>query len=84
MVLSAIVRQLEIVGEATKRLSVPVRNAHPEAPWRKMAGSRDVLIHAYDEVDLDLLWRIATESLPQACIACELILHHRGLNVASA
>jgi uncharacterized protein with HEPN domain len=44
----AVVRNLEIIGEATKRLSDRCRQCHPQIPWREMAGMRDVLIHAYD------------------------------------
>ncbi|MBI1827487.1 MAG: DUF86 domain-containing protein [Planctomycetes bacterium] len=62
---SAVVRQLEIVGEVTKRLSTAFRSAHPELPWKDMAGLRDVLIHQYDEVDLDLVWDIATVKAPE-------------------
>lgn len=48
----AIIRQLEIIGEATKRLSKGLRSRHTEVPWRRMAGLRDVLIHDYFGVDL--------------------------------
>ena len=63
MMMSAVVRQLEIVGEATKRLSRAFRDAHPQIPRRRMAGLRDVLIHLYDEVDLDLVWEIAATEI---------------------
>jgi uncharacterized protein with HEPN domain len=52
----AIVRRLEIIGEATKRLSDTFRARYPEVRWKQMAGMRDLLIHDYDEVDLDLVW----------------------------
>jgi uncharacterized protein with HEPN domain len=52
------VRQLEVIGEATKRLSVPLREAHPEIPWRRIAGLRDVLIHDYMGVDIDAVWQV--------------------------
>jgi uncharacterized protein with HEPN domain len=52
----AVIRCLEILGEATKRLSPEVRILHPDLPWRAMAGMRDVLIHAYDQVDLEEVW----------------------------
>lgn len=62
---SAVIRQLEIVGEATKRLSETFRDNHPDIPWQKMAGMRDILIHAYDAVDLDEVWNAATQSIPR-------------------
>lgn len=55
---SAILHQLLIVGEAAKRLSDAFRAAHPTIPWKLMAGMRDKLIHAYDEVDLEEVWKI--------------------------
>ncbi|MBW4521010.1 MAG: DUF86 domain-containing protein [Scytolyngbya sp. HA4215-MV1] len=59
------IRQLEIIGEATKRLSVAFRDHHPDLPWQKMAGMRDILIHAYDAVDLDEVWNAANQSIPR-------------------
>ena len=61
----AVVRQLEIIGEATKRLSADLRAAHPEVPWRPMAGLRDVLIHDYMGVDFAVVWGIVEHHLPQ-------------------
>ncbi len=52
----AVIRCLEILGEATKRLSPEFRRLQPDLPWRAMAGMRDVLIHAYDQVDLEEVW----------------------------
>ena len=74
MMMSAVVRQLEIVGEATKRLSKAFRDAHPQIPWRRMAGLRDVLIHLYDEVDLDLVWEIAAAEIPAIRETLECLL----------
>jgi uncharacterized protein with HEPN domain len=53
----ALLRCLEVMGEATKRLSAGCRASHPEIPWRAMAGLRDVLIHADDKVDLQEVWQ---------------------------
>jgi uncharacterized protein with HEPN domain len=61
---SAVVRQLEIIGEATKRVSDEVRASSPDIPWRQMAGMRDILIHAYDHVNLDQVWYATQTSIP--------------------
>ncbi|TVS04420.1 MAG: DUF86 domain-containing protein [Cyanobium sp. PLM2.Bin73] len=59
-----VIRCLEIVGEATKRLSRELRLLHPGVPWRAMAGMRNVLIHAYDQVDLEEVW-MAYQRFPE-------------------
>lgn len=60
----ATIRQLEIVGEATKLLSMDLRQRYPEVPWRRIAGLRDVLIHQYMGVDLVAVWEIAVGQIP--------------------
>jgi uncharacterized protein with HEPN domain len=60
----AVVRQLEIIGEATKRVSKEFRAKHPDIPWSDMAGMRDVLIHDYIDVDFDVVWKTASENIP--------------------
>lgn len=62
---AAVIHEILILGEATKRLSEDVTNAHPSIPWRRMAGMRDKLIHEYDRVDLNLVWEVVTSELPR-------------------
>ena len=67
----AIVRPLEIMGEATKRLSAELRNRHPDIAWRSMSAIRDVLIHNYMGVDLDVVWDVTEHSLPEVKLGVE-------------
>lgn len=60
----AVVRNLEIIGEATKNLSTELRAQHPDMPWKGMASVRDRLIHHYFGVNLDVVWHIVTTELP--------------------
>lgn len=52
----AVLRRLEVIGEAVKCLSSEYKESHPQIPWRKIAGMRDVLIHEYFQVDLEQVW----------------------------
>ena len=61
----AVIRNLEIIGEAVKRLSEDLRRDHREIPWREIAGFRDVLIHDYMGVKLNLVWNVVERHLPQ-------------------
>ena len=60
----AVIRNFEIIGEATKRLSESIRENTPEFPWSGVARFRDVLIHQYEGVDLDEVWRRVEEDVP--------------------
>lgn len=60
----AVVRALEIVGEATKRIPEAVRGREPSVPWRAMAGMRDKLSHDYISVNVAVVWKTASEDLP--------------------
>jgi uncharacterized protein with HEPN domain len=61
---SATIHALQIMGEATKRLTMAFRDRHMAVDWRGMAGMRDVLIHHYDRVDLSLVWAVAIQQVP--------------------
>lgn len=58
MIQDAVIRNLKIIGEATKRISEELRNQYPQIPWREMAGLRDVLIHDYFGIDLNIVWNV--------------------------
>lgn len=60
----AFVRSLEIIGEATKKLTDEFRAEHPDIPWREMAAMRDVLIHDYFGVDYDIVWDVVQNEVP--------------------
>jgi len=61
----AVVRALEIMGEATKRLPISIRQRYPDVPWRGIAGMRDRIIHGYDNVDLQIVWDVVKRDIPQ-------------------
>ncbi len=60
----AVVRRLEIIGEAVKGITPPLRESHPEIPWKRVAGFRDILIHAYSDVNLRMVWNVIETDLP--------------------
>ncbi len=70
----AVVRNLEIIGEAAKHVPAEVRDMHPEIEWQRIAGLRDILIHAYFGVDLNIVWNIVEVKLPVLRDQIKLIL----------
>lgn len=60
----AVIRALEIIGEATKKVPQNIKQRYPKVPWREMAGIRDKLIHDYFGVNLEVIWRTVQEDLP--------------------
>ena len=64
LLVSAIIRELEILGEAAARISEKTRKQFPELPWNKLIGMRNRLIHAYFDVDHNIVWKTAKEDLP--------------------
>jgi uncharacterized protein with HEPN domain len=59
-----VVRNLEVIGEAVKQVPELIREAHSDVPWKKIAGLRDILIHAYFGIDLELIWDVTIHKLP--------------------
>ena len=71
---SAVLHQLLVMGEAVKRLPGSFRQEHPAVPWRQIAGLRDVLIHAYDDIDDAEVWRVLIRDLPRVLREIEPLL----------
>ncbi len=61
----ATLRRLEVIGEAVKNLPLSFRKKHPKIFWKKMAGMRDILIHEYFGVDMELVWKISIKDVPK-------------------
>jgi uncharacterized protein with HEPN domain len=63
--IDAVIRNLQIIGEAAKVIPESVRAAYPNVEWKKIAGLRDILAHQYFEVDLDIIWDVLQSKLPE-------------------
>lgn len=70
----AVVRRLEVIGEASRRVSEEARSALAQVPWGAMVGMRNIMIHRYDDVDLKIVWDSVQDSLPPLVVAIESIL----------
>ena len=74
MLRGAVERHVEIIGEAAGRVSPAFREAHPEIPWRRIVAQRHVLAHKYGEIEHELIWRVATEHIPELIAGLEPLL----------
>ncbi len=63
--INAVVRSIEIIGEASKKIPKSLRDLRPEIPWKKMTGMRDKMTHAYFGIDLEIIWKVASEEIKQ-------------------
>jgi len=75
---NAIIRELEIIGEAVKNIPESVKLSHPDVPWKKIAGMRDKLIHHYFGISLDIIWDVLKYDLSQLKKQIQKILNERG------
>jgi uncharacterized protein with HEPN domain len=62
--INAVVRSIEVIGEAAKKIPKTLKNKYPDIPWRKIIGMRDKLIHEYFGIDIEILWKTAKEDIP--------------------
>lgn len=74
----ALVRLLEVVGEAAKGVSLNLRQSYRSIAWAEIARTRDRLIHGYFDVDLDIVWQIITRDLPPLIAGLEKIISPKG------
>jgi uncharacterized protein with HEPN domain len=75
MMQNAVMRSFEVVGEAARRVSPEFREAHPEVPWRLLGDFRNKLIHDYFGLDLDVIWKTATEDAPRLLAQIEGLIN---------
>jgi len=64
LLVAAVVRNLEIIGEAARHIPETVRRRYPEVPWKRVVGLRNIVVHEYFAVDLEIVWTIIRENLP--------------------
>ena len=75
--INAVIRSLEVVGEAVKKLPVSLREEHPDIPWVEIAGMRDKLIHEYFGVDLEIVWETIQGDLVSLKKVVSALLDHK-------
>jgi len=71
----AVIRSIEVIGEATSKLSLEFRKEHPDVPWHKISGMRNRLIHVYFDIDYHIIWQTVKENLPPLIDQIQSILN---------
>ncbi len=77
MLTFALVYAVQIVGEAASKISTELRDQHPEIPWEDIVGMRHRLVHAYSDINHDILWTTVTEAAPELSVQVETLLDRR-------
>ncbi|RKY90516.1 MAG: hypothetical protein DRQ01_09075 [Ignavibacteriae bacterium] len=76
MLQDAVIRRIEIMGEAASRISEDLKSQYPTLPWKKMKAMRNILIHMYDELELEIVWDTITKDIPGLLNEMKKILPH--------
>lgn len=74
IVVDAVIRNLEIIGEASRNVPDSIRELYPSVPWKRMVGLRNIATHAYFGIDLEIIWKIAKENLSETKVQIKKIL----------
>ncbi len=74
MVQAAVEREVEIIGEAARRVSDPFKEAHPEIPWQRIVGMRNVLAHEYGEIIQSRMWALTVDQIPELIVQLEPLI----------
>lgn len=78
MIQDAVIYKLAVIGEAVKRLPVSFRDRHPDIPWKRIAGMRDVVIHEYDQTELPRIWNVVYRDAPKLRRTITLLLRENA------
>jgi len=76
--INAVVRSVEVIGEAVKKIPKTLRDKYPDIPWKKMAGMRDKLVHEYFGIDIEIMWKVAKDEIPSLKPSIQNILKSLG------
>lgn len=79
----AVLRRLEVIGEAVKGLPSELKDRYPDTPWREIAAARNMLVHEYFRVDLELVWEMVDDDLPELRLDVQEILRHEDFTPPS-